>query len=439
MKWLLWASLLLVLSLLLGFGLFAYAMYALLGVLLVSRLLTRIWIHNLSAERECNRQIAQVGDTVAVVIQIKNTGFLPIAWVLLEDVLPTKALIFEPPNLRLGGRREQLISLGRRGRATMFYQLECNRRGFYQIGPLVMETGDLFGLHRRFRIASQPHFLLVYPQVIPLAGYEIASRRPIGEIRISHRLFEDPTRIAGVRPYESGDPLNRIHWRATARTGQLHSKIYESSTIAGITIVLDFHTASHAAKDEPYRSELAITAAASLANAVYEMGQQVGLVSNCRDAVDRIRSEGWDVDLRSRLAAQRIAGMEEQSDRLRPVVVETRRGAEQLLRILETLARAELTDGLTFAQLIADHGNRLNHDASVVVILTRLTDETSNALGSLRRRGFAVSVILNMYDGWDFGEAAGALAGQGIAAYHLPSESAIAEVCRSHLALGQMR
>jgi uncharacterized repeat protein (TIGR01451 family) len=439
MKWFFWASLLLVLSLLFGFGLFAYAMYALLGVLLVSRLLTRLWIHNLSAERECNRQIAQVGDTVAVVIQIRNTGLLPIAWVLLEDVLPTRALIFEPPNLRLQGRREQLISLRGRGRATMYYQLECNRRGFYQIGPLVMETGDLFGLHRRFRIASQPHFLLVYPQVIPLAGYEIASRRPIGEIRISHRLFEDPTRIAGVRPYESGDPLNRIHWRATARTGQLHSKIYEPSTIAGITIVLDFHTASHAAKDEPYRSELAITAAASLANAVYEMGQQVGLVSNCRDAADRIRSEGWDVDLRSRMAAQRIAGMEEQSDRLRPVVVETRRGAEQLLRILETLARAELTDGLTFAQLIADHSNRLNHDASVVAILTRLTDDAAIALGSLRRRGFAVSVILNMYDGWDFGVAAGALAAQGITAYHLPSESAIAEVCRSHLALGQMR
>ncbi|HEX4145007.1 MAG TPA: DUF58 domain-containing protein [Pirellulales bacterium] len=438
MKWLFWATLLLIVSLLLGFGLLAYAMYALLGVLLVSRLLTWLWIHNLSAERECNRQIAQVGDTVAVVIQVKNTGLLPIAWVLLEDVLPTRALIFEPPNLRLQGRREQLISLRGRGRATMFYQLECNRRGFYQIGPLVMETGDLFGLHRRFRIASQPHFLLVYPQVIPLAGYEIASRRPIGEIRISHRLFEDPTRIAGVRPYESGDPLNRIHWRATARTGQLHSKIYEPSTIAGITIVLDFHTASHAAKDEPYRSELAITAAASLANAVYEMGQQVGLVSNCRDAADRIRSEGWDVDLRSRQAAQRIAGMQQQSDRLRPVVVETRRGAEQLLRILETLARAELTDGLTFAQLIADHGNRLSRDASVVAILTRLTDDAAIALGSLRRRGFAVSVILNMYDGWDYAEAAGALAAQGITAYHLPGESAIADVCRNHLCLSRM-
>ena len=36
----------------------------------------------------------------------------------------------------------------------MYYQLECNRRGFYQVGPLVMETGDLFGLHRRLRVGQ---------------------------------------------------------------------------------------------------------------------------------------------------------------------------------------------------------------------------------------------------------------------------------------------
>jgi uncharacterized repeat protein (TIGR01451 family) len=439
MKWLLWVSVLLAFSLLLGLGLMAYAMYALLAVMLVSRLLTRLWIYNLSAERECNRQTAQVGDTIAVVITVKNSGWLPIAWVLLEDVLPRKALMFDPPNLRIVGRRMKLISLGRRGQAQIYYQLRCNRRGFYQIGPLVMETGDLFGLHRRFRVGSHPHFLMVYPQVVPLSGYGIASRRPIGEIRMSHRLFEDPTRIAGVRQYQSGDPLNRINWRATARTGVLHSKVYEPSTIAGITIVLDFHTASYPSKDEPYRSELAITAAASLANAVYEMNQQVGLVSNCRDAVDRIRTEGWDVDLRSRLAAQRMAGMQENSDRLRPVAVETRRGADQLLRILETLARAELTDGLTFRQLIVDYGNRLNHDATVVAILTQLTDETLLALVSVRQRGLAVSAVLNMYDSLQFGYAAAGLAAHGITAYHLQNEAMVGDVCRSHLALGQLR
>ena len=218
--------------------------------------------------RECNRYSAQVGDTVAVVVTIENRGWLPIAWVLVEDLLPRACLDFDPPSLRVTGRRLQLAMFRVAAAQTLLYQLQCNRRGYYQIGPLVLETGDLFGLHRRYRVATTPHFLLVYPQVVPLEGYEIASRRPIGEVRMTYRLFEDPTRKAGVRPYEAGDPLNRIHWRATARTGVLHSKIYEPSTVAGATIVARLSSRlATPRKDEPYRSELAITAAASLANA----------------------------------------------------------------------------------------------------------------------------------------------------------------------------
>src|SRR5581483_3951428 len=139
-------------------------------------------------------------------------------------------------------------------------------RGYYQLGPLVMESGDLFGLHRRYRAAADPHFLLVYPRIVPLEGYDIESRRPIGDVRLVHRLYEDPTRIAGVREYQAGDALNRVHWGATARTGKLHSKVYEPSTLAGATLMLDFHKASYPRRGEPYRSELGVTAAVSLAN-----------------------------------------------------------------------------------------------------------------------------------------------------------------------------
>ena len=52
-----------------------------------------------------------------------------------------------------------------------------------------------------------------------------------------------------------------------------------------------------------------MTAAASLANAVFQMGQQIGLVTNGRDAADRIRQEGWDFDIRTRSAAQQAASM----------------------------------------------------------------------------------------------------------------------------------
>ena len=66
-----------------------------------------------------------------------------------------------------------------------------------------------------YRVAAEPHYLLVYPKLVPLEGYDLTSRRPIGDVRMAHRLYEDPTRIAGVRPYEAGDPLNRVHCRAT--------------------------------------------------------------------------------------------------------------------------------------------------------------------------------------------------------------------------------
>ncbi len=436
MNWLVGAMLLLLLALILDFGLLAYAMYVLLGVLLVSRYLTRSWAESLSADRECNRLTANIGETVAVVVTVKNSGRLPVPWLLLEDLLPRQALIHDPPHLGVEGRRVKLSMLRAGGAKNLLYQLRCNRRGYYQLGPLIMETGDLFGLHRRYRVVTDPHFLLVYPKVMPLEGYDIASRRPIGEVRMSYRLYEDPTRIAGVRQYQVGDPLSRVHWKATARTARLHCKVYEPSTVAGTTILLDFHTASHPPQHEPMRSELAVTAAASLANAVYEMGQQVGLVTNGRDAADRIRQEGWDYDIRTRDAARQAASMADASDRLRPVVVETRRGPDQVMRLFETLARIELTDGLDLTQLIGETASRMPRDATVVAVLASVTEEFAVALGNLKRRGFAVTAVLNVYDVTEFASASGPLLSQGIETRHLKDESAIVTVCRRVLLRG---
>ncbi len=387
MRWLIGALALLLLAIAFNLGLLAYSMYALLGVMLLSRVLVNGWSGNLSATREISRERIKIGESTAVVIVLENQSSLPIPWMLLEDLLSRQALIHNPPNLQVNGRRLQIISFRGQGRKTVMYQIKCNCRGYYQIGPLVAETGDVFGLYRRYRVLSEPSFLLVYPEVIPLLGFDIASRRPIGEVRMSHRLFEDPTRIAGVRAYQAGDPMNRVHWNATAHTGVLHSKIYEPSTVAGATLLLDFHERSFDPADEPVRSELAITAAASIAGALTQMEQQVGFVTNGRDAADRIRKEGWHHEqLLSRQQAQ-AAGMQEDSDRLRPVVVSTRRSNMQLPLILQTLARVEKTDGLTFAQLVHEAASQLPQSATVIALLTAVTPEIAIVLGNLRRPG----------------------------------------------------
>lgn len=433
MRWYAGAVVLLLAALLLGMGLLAYAMYVLLALLVVSRLLARSWIAGLSATRECNRLSVDPGEKVAVVVTVHNAGRLPVPWVLLEDLLPRGPLVERPPRLRVLGNRLKVGMLPAGGRTSLLYQLQFDMRGYYQIGPLVLETGDLFGLHRRWRVTSDAHFVLVYPRVVPLENYDLASRRPIGEVRLAHRLYEDPTRISGVRYYEPGDPLNRVHWRATARTGTLHSKTYEPSTVAGGTIVLDFHAASYPTRNEPFRSELAVTCAASLANALYQLGEQVGLISNGRDAVDRIADEGWAHDYRSRRAARQSASMRETSDRLAPLMVQTRRGPEQLMRILETLARLERTDGLLMSQLIDETACRMPRDATVIAVLADVSDDTAWTLGSLHRRGFAVEAIVVDFEDYSAEESLGRLLAQRVSTRRIRDEAELVQLCAQRM------
>jgi uncharacterized protein (DUF58 family) len=447
MRWYVAVALILLVALLLDAGLLAYSMYVLAGLLLVSRFLARSWINHLSATRVCELRhavgppdevggamVAEIGDRVRVKLTVKNGGWLPAPWVLVEDLLPRAALETRYPRLKVKGKRLQIAMLSAGGETEVEYSFECLARGYYQIGPVVLESGDLFGLHRRFRVETTPNYVLVYPRVVPLEGYDLTSRRPIGDVRMTYRLFEDPTRIAGVRPYESGDPLSRIHWRATARTGALHSKIHEPSTLSGATVLLDLHRAGYHDQGEPFRSDLAVTAALALANAVWEMGQQIGLVSNGRDAADRIRVEGWDRDPRDRGTARTGAEMVEKSERLRPVIVPTRRGSEQLQRIRETLARVELTDGLTFAGLVAETVGRLPRDATLVAVLPDASEETAITLGNLRRQGFAVTVILVALDANAIQTAYGRLLSENLRdVRHLKEEAEVPDLCRKHV------
>ncbi len=275
-------------------------------------------------------------------------------------------------------------------------QLECLQRGYFQIGPLVLESGDLFGLHRRFRVddrAGVPAGLPAHraagglrPRLAP-AHRRRAHDAPPLRGPDAHRRRPRPTSRATRSTASTGGPPPapaRCTARSTSRPRSPARRSCSTSTQAG-----------YPDRGEPFRSELAVTAAVSLANAVYEMGQQVGLVTNGRDAADRIRTEGWEHDPRTRQAARAAGGHARgRASACEPLVVETRRGVEQLQRIRETLARVELTDGLTFAELVVGDGepaaarrDRGGGAADVPV-------ETAIALGNLRRRGLAVTVVL---------------------------------------------
>jgi len=117
--------------------------------------------------------VLEIGETAVIEVEVRNQSRLSVPWLILEDSLPRDALVQIPHRLKAEGPRLTLARLAPGETASLKHQVTFLMRGYYQLGPLLLETGDVFGLHRRFRVATEPHFALVLPKVLPLQGYNL--------------------------------------------------------------------------------------------------------------------------------------------------------------------------------------------------------------------------------------------------------------------------
>ena len=434
-----------------GAGLWLTAAISVVAVIAIGHAVAASWSNNLVAVRVDEPDASgdwefAIGSKIPMAIEVTNRGRLPVAWVLVEDLLPTAAPAgplsstenastprsldgYRRPPLRVLGRRLAVMTLMPGQTKTLAYEIETTRRGYFQVGPTVLETGDPVGLFRRYRLATNPHYLTVLPRVEGLTSYEIGSRRPIGEIRIRENVMTDPTRIRGIRQWQIGDPMRSVHWAATARTGILHSKIYEPSSIVGATIVLDLHVNSNPERHEPVRTDLAISAAASIAAALHQAGEPFALATNGRDAADRIRAAREQASrYRTRDSAASEGSMHRHSDRLRPVILPVDRGPTHLREVTRHLARLERTDGLTLAEFLAESQSQLSDETTLLFIVQSVSETDLAAMIGFARRGWAVAVIVNTAEIHEFSQVAAPLLAENLSVAHLADRQSIGDL-----------
>jgi len=226
-----------------------------------------------------------------------------------------------------------------------------------------------------------------------------------------------------------------VHWKATARTGILHTRVFQPTCIQGATLLIDMHTSTNPSQNEPVRTDLAVTATASIAHMLYSMGQPFGLISNGRDAADRIREIAAGGTYTDRASATQNLDMRTSSSRLRPIVLPANRSPEHFAELHRTLARLERTDGLSLSELILETESRIPRMLSVLVIVQKIDEPGVLALAMLRRRGFAVSVIVNQHQD-NFLETATALAAHHLPIFSLRDEESVPQLCRNWLLQG---
>src|SRR5205085_12368864 len=139
----------------------------------------------------------------------------------------------------------------------------------------------------------------------------------------------------------------------------------------------------------------------------------------------------WQREASDRNTARQSAQEDEEKKRLQPLLIPTRRGLEQLQRMRELLACVELNAGLTFSQLIGESNARLPRDATVLAVLADVSVETALTLGTLRRRGFAVTAVLVLFEEDALERAHSRLMAEGVRdVRHLRSEAELPDLCR---------
>ncbi|MBB3040340.1 DUF58 domain-containing protein [Nocardioides soli] len=245
------------------------------GVLLLALTLITVLVlarnrYRLTLVRNVTPQLVAAGQPARVTLTLANDGLAPNGVLLLEDQVPY--VLGTRPRFVLEG-----ISQG--WRHSVSYQVRSDVRGRFEIGPMSVRVSDPFGLVELGRTFRTTVPLIVTPRTVPLPQIPLGGAwTGSGDNR--PRAFaigsaEDVT----VREYRRGDDLRRVHWRSSARVGQLMVRREEQPWQSRATLFLDNRVTAHRGQGIASSLEAAVSVAASVAVHLTHRGFAVRLVT----------------------------------------------------------------------------------------------------------------------------------------------------------------
>ncbi len=336
---------------------------------LVSVLWSRYSLSELRYKRRFGRSRLEYGEETDLTVEVYNAKPLPLPWVLISDQYPdgVKLLTGELGVSRAVSFKSALVNflaLRWYERVRRVYRLRGSNRGVFPFGPAEIYAGDVFGFRRQNRRDTHLDRLIVYPRIVPLEILGLPAARPSGDFATARRVLEDPLRFRGVREYRSGDSMRYVHWKATARYGDLQTRVFDPSASRVIMLLVDVQTTELPYGLVPEHLELLICAAASMASVNLGAGHAVGLMAN--------------------------SGSVMSSDLIR---LPPGRRPEQLALLLERMAELTGFRLTTLTRLLGVIGSDLPYGSTVVVFTARPESTVLEQLLVLQDAGHGVVLI----------------------------------------------
>ncbi|WKX69840.1 DUF58 domain-containing protein [Streptomyces sp. XD-27] len=315
--------------------------------------------YRVAGSRRLNPGRVPAGSEARVHLRIDNVSRLPTGLLMLQDRVPYV----------LGPRpRFVLDRIEPGGRREVSYRVRSDLRGRYPLGPLQLRLTDPFGMCELTRGFSAYDTLTVVPRAEPLPAVRLAGEAAgygDGRNRSLALAGEDDVIPRG---YRHGDDLRRVHWRSTARYGELMVRREEQPQRAHCTVLLDTRAVAHIGAGPDSAFEWAVSGAASAAVHLLERGYAVRLLTDTGSSIPGADGVGFSG---SSLESADTAGM-----LLDALAVVDHSGGESLSSAYDVLRGG--TEGL------------------LVAFLGDLDEEQAAIVARMRQRsGAAVAFVLD--------------------------------------------
>ena len=305
-----------------------------------------------------------------VKLEVENHKIMPLSWLRVQDpwpkmVGPEDEDVLAPSHVTDMGYMIHVFSLRWFEKAQRSYKLLFRKRGAYTVGPAELESGDLFGIFDHTSRIGRAEQLTVFPALAPLETLGLPPDNPYGDQHSRRKLFEDPNRPMGVREYHPEDSFRRVHWPATARTGQLQVKVFQPTSAQVMVLCLNVST-YHRYWEGVYPAllERLLSVAATLLTKGIEDGYRVGMIAN---------------------------GCLSNSDQ--PFRIPPGRSAQQLAHLLQALAGVTPVVVAPFERFLLREIPKVPYGASLVVLTAIVTPDLAETLMRLKRHERRMTLV----------------------------------------------
>ena len=332
-----------------GISFLFFLVYLIAALVIGSYVYTRYALRGITARYEVQNAHAQVGEVLRASYRVENHSRWSKPWIEVGN----------PSNLpaSLPGR-----AIGIDGGATRQWiaKVALLRRGTYRVGRLHVRSGDPFGFFSRETVMGDPTSVVVFPRIVELPYLRLPASTVDGNAASRQRTEAASPLVTGIRPYSHGDALNRVHWLSSARHQELQVKEFEVEHAADLWVLLDLDRSAHAGVGLEASSEVAVSAAASMALRTLADNRAVGLYATAR----------------------------------RHQLLTPDRGQRMAQKALYLLANVEADGATPLAEAILHIQPRLRRGMTLAIITGSTNREWVRALAGLRRRGAGAMVVL---------------------------------------------